>query len=284
MERLQKVLARAGLGSRRACEELIRSGRVTVNGRLVTELGTRVTPARDAIAVDGKPLPAAPAPVYWMVNKPRGFVATVSDPFASRTALQLLPEGQPRLFPVGRLDADSEGLLLLTNDGELALRLTHPRYALEKEYLVLVRGLPSDQALLSLREGLPLDGRLTAPAAVELLPEEPSLAWLRGGGGPMPGPRRNVWLRFVIHEGRKRQIRRMCQAVGHPVQRLARVRMGSLGLGALAPGQARRLTAQEIAGLLDVKGVKANGSDCSALMLENDRGPHTAAANRGRRP
>lgn len=277
MERLQKVLARAGLGSRRACEELIRSGRVTVNGRLVIELGTRVDPARDAVTVDGKPLPAAPAPVCWMVNKPRGFVATVSDPFAPRTALQLLPEGQPRLFPVGRLDADSEGLLLLTNDGELALRLTHPRYALEKEYLVLVRGLPSGQALLSLREGLPLDGRLTAPAVVELLPGEPSLAWLRGGGGSMPGSPRNVWLRFVIHEGRKRQIRRMCQAVGHPVQRLARVRMGSLGLGALAPGQARRLTAQEIAGLLDVKGVKADGSVRSALMLENDHSPHAAS-------
>jgi len=277
MERLQKVLARAGLGSRRACEELIRSGRVTVNGRLVTELGTRVEPARDAIAVDGKPLPAAPAPVYWMVNKPRGFVATVSDPFASRTALQLLPEGQPRLFPVGRLDADSEGLLLLTNDGELALRLTHPRYALEKEYLVLVRGLPSDQALLSLREGLPLDGRPTAPAAVELLPEEPSLAWLRGGGGLTPGSPRNVWLRFVIHEGRKRQIRRMCQAVGHPVQRLARVRIGSLGLGALAPGQVRRLTAQEIAGLLDVKGVKVTGFVRSAQILENSKGPHAAS-------
>ncbi|MEW6232104.1 MAG: pseudouridine synthase [Chloroflexota bacterium] len=277
MERLQKVLARAGLGSRRACEGLIRSGRVTVNGRLVTELGTRVTLARDAIAVDGKPLPAAPAPVYWMVNKPRGFVATVSDPFASRTALQLLPEGQPRLFPVGRLDEDSEGLLLLTNDGELALRLTHPRYALEKEYLVLVRGRPSDQALLSLREGLLLDGRLTAPAVVELLPGEPSLAWLLGGGGSMLESPRNAWLRFVIHEGRKRQIRRMCQAVGHPVQRLARVRMGSLGLGALAPGQARRLTAQEIAGLLDGKGAEVDGSVCSALMLEDDHSPHAAS-------
>lgn len=277
MERLQKVLARAGLGSRRACEELIRSGRVAVNGRVVIALGTRVDPARDTVAVDGKPLPAAPAPVYWMVNKPRGFVATVSDLFAPRTVLQLLPEGQPRLFPVGRLDADSEGLLLLTNDGELALRLTHPRYALEKEYLVLVRGLPSDQALLSLREGLPLDGRLTAPAVVGFLPGEPSLAWLRGGGGSMLGSPRNVWLRFVIHEGRKRQIRRMCQAVGHPVQRLARVRMGSLGLGALAPGQARRLTAQEIAGLLDVKDVKADGSVRSALMLENDHSPHAAS-------
>ena len=239
MERLQKVLARAGVASRRAAERLIAAGRVTVNGQVVTTLGTQVDPARDQIAVDGQPVRLETVPITILLHKPAGYVTTVRDPWGRPTVLDLVKTVQEqsgtRLFPIGRLDADSEGLLLLSNDGELAHQLTHPRFAQEKEYLVLVEGRPGAEALRQLRAGVPLDGKLTAPALVEVAREKP------GEGG--------TWLRFVIHEGRKRQIRRMCQAVGHAVRRLVRVREGALLLGDLPSGQWRYLTAAEIAQL-----------------------------------
>jgi len=241
MERLQKVLARAGVASRRAAEGLIAAGRVTVNGQVVTTLGTQVDPARDRIAVDGQPvrLETVPITITILLHKPAGYVTTVRDPWGRPTVLDLVKTVQEqsgtRLFPIGRLDADSEGLLLLSNDGELAHQLTHPRFAQEKEYLVLVEGRPGAEALRQLRAGVPLDGKLTAPALVEVAQGKP------GDGG--------TWLRFVIHEGRKRQIRRMCQAVGHAVRRLVRVREGALLLGDLPSGQWRYLTAAEIAQL-----------------------------------
>jgi 23S rRNA pseudouridine2605 synthase len=237
-QRLQKILAAAGYGSRRACEEIIRQGRVQVNGRVVTEMGTKVDPHRDEIRVDGAPLSRPEEKVYLILHKPPGYISTVHDPWGRPTILDLVPH-RGRLYPVGRLDAESEGLLLLTNDGQLTHRLTHPRYEHEKEYLVLVDGHPSETVLSQLRRGVNLEEGRTAPAKV-------SRASRKEGLETPPGA---TWLRMVIHEGRKRQIRRMCAAVGHPVQRLIRVRMGPLRLGTLKPGQWRRVTQRELAAL-----------------------------------
>ncbi|MGH9178915.1 MAG: pseudouridine synthase [Acidimicrobiales bacterium] len=226
-ERLQKVLARAGFGSRRTCEELIAEGRVRVNGE-VAELGRRVDPAADRVEVDGEGVGVGAGLVHYVLNKPRGVVTTASDPQGRPTVVELVP-ADPRVFPVGRLDADTEGLLLLTNDGELAHRLTHPSFGVEKEYLAEVVGTPSAAALRRLREGVVLDDGLTAPAKVAAVP-----------------PRA---LRIVIHEGRNRQVRRMCEAVGHPVVRLVRARIGPLAERGLAPGQWRALTTAEVRAL-----------------------------------
>ena len=234
-ERLQKIMAQAGVGSRRACEQLIRQGRVQVNGRVVRQLGTRADPQRDEILVDGQSLAAADAQVYLILHKPPGYLSTTHDPHGRPTVLDLLSVPQ-RVYPVGRLDMDSEGLLLLTNDGPLTQRLTHPRYQHEREYRVLVRGQPGRQALRALRQGVELEDGQTSPAEVRLIQ-----------GQPAPGG--TTWLRIVLREGRKRQIRRMCAAVGHPVQRLIRVRMGPLYLGDLKPGASRPLTRQEIKSL-----------------------------------
>ncbi|MFZ5916985.1 MAG: pseudouridine synthase [Chloroflexota bacterium] len=231
-ERLQKVMARAGIGSRRACEELIRQGRVAVNGRLITELGTRIDPHHDAVAVDGEPIQTPSEPIYLLLHKPPGYLSTTTDPHGRPTVLQFVP-GNVRVYPVGRLDQESEGLLLLTNDGPLTERLTHPRHQHEREYRVLVRGRPGRQALQALRQGITLEDGPTAPARVWLVLDEPA-------------PHGNTWLGMVLREGRKRQIRRMCAAVGHPVQRLIRLRIGPLHLGDLKPGATRRLTRQEI--------------------------------------
>jgi 23S rRNA pseudouridine2605 synthase len=234
-QRLQKVLAAAGCGSRRACEEIIRQGRVQVNGQVVTELGTKVDPHRDEIRVDGTPISGPAEKVHLILNKPPGCISTAHDPWGRPTVLDLIPH-RGRLYPVGRLDAESEGLLLLTNDGQLTHRLTHPRYEHEKEYLVLVKGRPQDAVLAQLRRGVDLEEGRTAPARVSRVsPKE--------GLDTPPG---TTWLRMVLHEGRKRQIRRMCAAVGHPVQRLIRVRLGPLRLGTLKPGQWRPLTKREL--------------------------------------
>lgn len=237
MERLQKVLANAGVASRRACEVMILAGRVSVNGQIVTELGTKVEPGRDAVSVDGKPLVSAPSPVYIMVNKPSGYVSTVRDPQGRLTVLDLVrAQDLPRLYPVGRLDADSEGLLLLTNDGALTLRMTHPSYEFEKEYLVWLDATPSASSLQRLRDGIVLDGKAAPVDLVEVLAE--------------PSPERSqALLRFIIHEGRKRELRRLCLVIGHSVRRLKRVRMGPLKLGNLATGESRLLTAEEVAAL-----------------------------------
>lgn len=235
-ERLQKLLARAGYGSRRACEALITAGRVRVNGRVVQELGAKADPARDRIEVDRKPLQLPGETVYLVLHKPRGVVTTARDEWGRRTVLDLIGPLGVRVFPVGRLDKESEGLLFLTNDGELANRLIHPRYSLEKEYFVLVGNAPSDEALSRLERGVLIDGRPTAPARV-------SVATPPAVVRPKPG---ESWLRVVIHEGRKRQVRRMLEAVGSPVRRLVRTRIGPLHLGDLSPGRWRRLNAQEV--------------------------------------
>jgi 23S rRNA pseudouridine2605 synthase len=226
-ERLQKVLARTGIGSRRVCEDLIAEGRVTVNGA-VAELGRRVDPEADRVEVDGVPLSVREGLVHYLLNKPAGVVTTASDPQGRPTVVELVP-AEPRVFPVGRLDADTEGLLLLTNDGDLTHRLTHPSFGVEKEYLALVEGTPSAGALRRLREGVELDDGVTAPARASLQP--PSS------------------LTLVIHEGRNRQVRRMCEAIGHPVQRLVRVRVGPIADRRLAPGAWRPLTQDEVRAL-----------------------------------
>ena len=223
-ERLQKVLARVGLASRRASEELIMKGRVTVNGE-VAELGRRVDIAQDRVEVDGTPIPIAPGLVHLLLNKPRGVVSTADDPQGRPTVVSLVP-AEPRVFPVGRLDQDTEGLLILTNDGELTHRLTHPRYGVDKEYLAHVQGRPSRGVLRRLREGVELSDGVTAPAEASLV--APNL------------------LRLVIHEGRNRQVRRMCEAVGHPVERLVRTRIGPLTDRRLKPGSWRALTVDEV--------------------------------------
>lgn len=234
-QRLQKVLAQAGVASRRACEELIRQGRVQVNGQVVTELGTKVDPNLDEISVDGTPLSGPAERVYLILNKPPGYISTADDPWGRPTVLDLVPH-RGRLYPVGRLDAESEGLLLLTNDGELTHRLTHPRYQQEKEYLVLVKGHPKEAILSRLRRGVDLEEGRTAPAKVSRVSRKER----------RETPPDTTWLRIVVHEGRKRQIRRICAAVGHPVQRLIRVRLGPLRLGPLKPGQWRPLSGREL--------------------------------------
>jgi 23S rRNA pseudouridine2605 synthase len=229
-ERLQKVLAACGYGSRRVCEELIAAGRVTVNGE-VAVLGRRVDPEADRIEVDGAPVGTRAGLVHYLLNKPRGVVTTAKDTHGRPTVVELVPT-EPRVFPVGRLDADTEGLLLLTNDGELAHRIMHPRHGVEKEYLVTVAGgVVSAGALRRLREGVELEDGVTAPAKVSQ---------------PTPGV-----LRITIHEGRKRQVRRMCDAVGHPVTRLVRTRIGPLTDRRLKPGTWRPLTPAEVRALAE---------------------------------
>ena len=227
-ERLQKVLSTRGWGSRRVCEDLIAAGRVTVNGD-VAVLGRRVDTDHDLVEVDGVPIGVKPGLVYYLLNKPPGVVATASDTHGRPTVVEIVPT-EPRVYPVGRLDIDTEGLLLLTNDGDLAQRLTHPSYGVEKEYLAEVSGGNVAQgALRRLREGVQLDDGITAPAKVSQ---------------PTPGV-----LRLTIHEGRNRQVRRMCEAIGHPVQRLVRVRIGSLRDATLGPGEWRELTTSEVKAL-----------------------------------
>ncbi len=235
LERLQKVLSHAGVASRRKAEEIIRQGRVTVNGKVVTQLGTKVDPERDDIRVDGERVQVASSFVYVLLNKPRGVLSTMEDD-RGRKALGELVTVPARLYPVGRLDVTSEGLILLTNDGELANLLTHPRYGHEKEYLVLVNGSPSDMTLAAWQRGVMLDGELTAPARVEVL---------KHGDSSL--------LRIVMREGRKRQIRNVAALLGHPVRELKRVRLGPLQLGALDAGQWRYLTAREIRELESLK-------------------------------
>ena len=226
-ERLQKILARVGIASRRVVEEMIEDGRVAVNGA-VAELGQRADPGVDAIEVDGVLVGVRPDTVWYLLNKPAGVVSTASDPQGRPTVVQLVPE-EPRVFPVGRLDAETEGLLLLTNDGEVTHRLTHPSYGVEKEYLAHVEGTPSRGALRRLREGVELDDGMTAPATAAMV---------------SPGV-----VRLVIHEGRNRQVRRMCEAIGHPVVRLVRTRIGPLVDTKLGPGQWRPLGQDEVRAL-----------------------------------
>ncbi len=241
MERLQKVLAHAGVASRRKCEALILQGRVRVNGQVVTQLGTKVDPAQDTIEVDGRPI-ALEEKVYILLHKPQGYLSDTLDFRGRPSALGLVSAGK-RLYPAGRLDAESEGLLLLTNDGELTYRLTHPRYEHEKEYLALVEGEPTGATLWRMLGGVDHDGQTLRADAVERLgrpgPEARSHGWEEAPSG-------RAWLRIILHEGKKRHIRRMCAAVGHPVRRLVRVRIGPLELGDLLVGEWRYLTEEEV--------------------------------------
>jgi 23S rRNA pseudouridine2605 synthase len=240
-ERLQKVLARAGYGSRRACEELIEDGRVTVDGE-VAVLGRRVDARTERLAVDGVPVSASPDVVYYLLNKPAGVVTTASDPQGRPTVTDLVP-GEPRVFSVGRLDAATEGLLLLTNDGDLAHRLTHPSFGVDKEYLAEVEGEPSAGVVRRLSRGVELEDGMTAPAKVSLLDART--------------------LRITIHEGRNRQVRRMCEAVGHPVVRLVRTRIGPIVDRKLAPAEWRALSAAEMRELQAAAGKKSESDPYS---------------------
>lgn len=232
-ERLQKVLARAGVASRRAAETLITEGRVEVNGETVTRLGVRVDPASDRVRVDGRPVRVPEAPTaYWAFHKPRGIVTTLSDPEGRKTIRDYLPNLSGRLFAVGRLDYHSEGLLLLTDDGDLARNLMHPSTEVPKRYLVKVRGCPSTSAIEQLRRGVVLDGRSCRPRGV----------WLRKRAP-------NAWVEIVVTEGRKHLVRRLLAAIGHPVSKLKRTKYGPIPLGTLPPGGARRLTPTEVRGL-----------------------------------
>ena len=239
-ERLQKVMAAAGIASRRASEELIRAGRVTVNGQVVAQMGLKVDPARDLICVDGELLPVGAGRLYYVVNKPVGVLSTVSDPFGRRTVVDLV-EAPGRVYPVGRLDYDSEGLMLLTNDGELTARLTHARFGHAKTYLALVHGAPSDAALERLLQGIELDDGPARALDVVVVHGVPRSA----PGMNLGMPAGHTWLEITLLEGRKHQVRRMLQAIGHPVARLIRIRLGPLSLGELRPGEWRRLTPAE---------------------------------------
>ncbi len=232
MERLNKLLAHAGIGSRRHCETLINAGRVAVDGETVHELGTRVDPSKHHVSVDGQPI-RLERPVYWLVNKPRGYLSTNYDPAGRPRIIDLVPYISQRVYTVGRLDEDSEGLMLLTNDGELANRLMHPRYGVEKTYLVQVAGFPTPEELQQLLKGV----------------------WLSEGHVRARRVKRDkrqgesTWLRIVLNEGKNREIRRMLARLGHKVMRLRRVAIENLELGSLAVGKARRLTFSELSAL-----------------------------------
>lgn len=237
MIRLQKLLSMAGIASRRAAEAFITDGRVTVNGDVVRTLGTRADPAVDEIRVDGRRLRFDVRPRYLVLHKPKGFVTTRKDPEGRRTVMDLLAGVREYVYPVGRLDYDSEGLLLLTSDGDLAARLMHPRHGVERVYEAIVTGAPSDEAIDVLRHGVRLDGERTAPAEV------------RRGATVGKGRQQTTKLTLTLREGRNRQVRRMCAAVGHPVRHLVRTRMGPIRLGDLRAGHWRDLTAAEVARL-----------------------------------
>jgi pseudouridine synthase len=235
--RLQKILSTAGIASRRAAERLMAEGRVTVNGETVRELGTRADPDTDDIRVDGRAVKARSRRLYLLLNKPRGYVTTRSDPEGRPTVLDLVPGLHDYVYPVGRLDYESEGLLLLTNDGDLAAALTHPSHEVPREYHARVRGTPDARALDRLARGIVIDGRKTSPAEVAIV--------MTGAG--QRGDQ--ALLSITIHEGRTRQVRKMCEAIGHPVVRLRRVRIGPLSDPDLKTGACRPLTAREVEAL-----------------------------------
>lgn len=228
--RLNKFLSQRGVASRRRADLMIAEGRVTVNGVVVEDLGTKVEPARDKVAVNGKAVRGRDGDVYLMLNKPAGYLVTLDDPLGRRTIRDLLPGLPDGVFPVGRLDKDTEGLLLLTNDGELAFRLTHPSFEVVKRYVVRVRGEVKDKEAVRLSAGIRLDGRKTAPARVTVFERD----------------ERSTILQLEIHEGRKREVRRMLGVLGHDVEELKRVSFAGLALSRLAAGQWRTLTLREI--------------------------------------
>lgn len=246
LDRLQKILAAAGIASRRAAERLMLDGHVSVNGQIVRELGAKADPEKDEIQVDGRRIRTASRRRYLLLNKPRGYVTTRSDPEGRPTVMDLLKGIREYVYPVGRLDYESEGLLLLTNDGDLAAQLMHPRHGIGRVYEARLRGTPDDRALRRLATGVRLDGRKTAPARVRLLTRD-------------VGAREDQSiLELTLIEGRTRQVRRMCEAVGHPVVRLRRVRIGPIADPSLKPGTFRELSRDEIRKL---KGLGTGGPE-----------------------
>ena len=257
--RLQKVIAESGLASRRKAEEMIAQGRVTVNGAVVCELGTKVDPEKDHVKVDGRHLKPAPPQTFVMLNKPKNVVSTMSDPGGRGTIADLLPGVHVRVFPVGRLDFDSEGLMLLTNDGELAQLLLHPRHHVPKTYLVKVKGMLAPEHIDALETGIMLDDGRTGPAVVKKVGKATE----------------NSWLEVTIFEGRKHQVKRMLDAVNHPVLKLKRIKFGPLTLGELSTGQYRYLTDREANAVRELarerKDVQAGGMQTMARKARAKR-------------
>jgi len=231
-QRLQKILAAAGVASRRQCESIVAAGRVAVNGTVVAELGAKADPDKDTITLDGKPLGGAAEKVYILLNKPPGYTSTRSDPHAAHTVLELVKGTDAFLYPIGRLDVDTSGLLILTNDGEFTKLLTHPSHEVEKTYIAVVRGRIKASDLSQLERGIELEDGMTAPARTRLVSASQDS--------------NSSTVEIVIHEGRKRQIRRMFAVVGHRVERLTRTRIGKLDLKGLLEGESRRMTKREI--------------------------------------
>ena len=235
-ERLQKFIARAGVASRREAERFITEGRVAVNGRIVTKLGTKVDPVRDVIKFDGRLVRSSTKKLYVVLNKPVGYVSTLKDPQGRPVIMELLDRITVRVYPVGRLDYDAEGLMLLTNDGELAHRLQHPRYGISRTYEVKIKDVPTDLELSPVRKGVKLEDGITLPAKVTFLRRT----------------MKNCWLKMTLSEGRNRQVKRMFAAIGYPVMKLKRVKFGVIGLGNLMRGQYRHLTEDEVKDLYDL--------------------------------
>jgi pseudouridine synthase len=254
-ERLQKVLARAGFASRRGAEALMQEGRVTVNGAVVRELGTKADPAHDDVRVDGVRVKAAGEPVYIVLNKPRGVVTTRRDPAGRPTVMDLVP-GVAGLFPVGRLDLTTEGLILLTNDGAFAERVSHPRFEVPRVYHAKVRGVPDAPTLARLRRGVRVEGDIMMVDRVRLVEVD-----------------RHAWVEVTLHEGKQHEVKRLLEAVGHPVSKLRRVAFGPITLQRLAPGQYRNLEPAEVAGLL-------RGEGSPAELTRRPRRRRRAAARR----
>lgn len=228
--RLQKYMAHCGVASRRKCEEMIDAGKVAVNGVIVRDMGLKIDPEKDEVLVNGKKIFIEEKYVYIMLNKPPGYITTVKDQYNRPTVMELIGQTSERIYPIGRLDFESEGLLLLTNDGNMAFHLTHPRHQVDKEYIVRVKGCPNDQDINKLRSGIDIGGFITSPAKVY----------------PISSNNQNTLFRIIIKEGKNRQIRRMFDAIGHPVLYLKRIRIGNIKLGDLKSGEWRYLTSREI--------------------------------------
>ncbi len=245
MERLQKFLANGGVASRRKAEQMIQEGRVKVNGKIVTELGVKVDGERDVVEVDGKAIHCQKSFVYYLLNKPSGYVTTVADQFSRPTVTQLLTGVKERVYPVGRLDYETEGLIILTNDGDLAFKLTHPKHKVDKVYQVLIEGEVNQEALDKLAKGVLLEDGITAPAKGKFLKKWPH----------------QTLIELRIHEGRNRQVRRMVAALGLKVKYLRRIKVGSLELGSLPLGKYRSLTETEIEELKKIEGIESSKSE-----------------------
>lgn len=239
-ERLQKIISQAGLASRRAAEKIILDGRVQVDGKVIQELGRKFDPLQHKIIVDGRPLQAPEYHVYFLLNKPKGYLSTAKDDRGRRTVLDLIPESGARIYPVGRLDNNTEGLLLLTNDGALMNGLLHPKYEVQKTYVARIAGQPSEAVLDKLRQGIQLEDGWTAPAVVQLLQQ---------GDGESQ-------VSITIHEGRNRQVRRMFAAIHCDVKALKRIAFAGLDLSGVKRGQHRPLTAKEVTALYKLAGLK----------------------------